>query len=169
MNVHTKVFNFSIFRPINVHTKWNSEKSGTEYHQKQQNMPLFSVKKSNFVSENEHLDKLWGCPFQSNQTKQIKESINLEQMNFRVSENDDVQFNSPSSAVSSDRNVEEMSEIIDEMDEDDLTSSYVIEIDSCNRGTSCESNDVDEAIAWAKEKFHQHSSQDKSHVQGNRL
>lgn len=121
------------------------------------------MKKSDFESENEHLDKLWGCPFRSNQSKEIKESMDLEGLNFRVSQNDDVQFNSPSSVVSSDRNDESIDEMDedDEDDDEDLMSSYVIEIDSCNRGTSCESNDVDEAIAWAKEKFHQHCSQEK--------
>lgn len=87
-------------------------------------------------------------------------------MNFRVSENN-VQFNSPSSAVSSDRNVENCENInidemeLDDIDEDELMSSYVIELNSCSRETAYESTDVDEAIAWAKEKFHNHSSQEK--------
>lgn len=153
----------SKLRPINVKNRLNSVKNGHEDHKKQQKLPSFPDINPNLGSENEFLDKLWSCPFRRNA---IAESVNLEHMNLRVSEND-VQFNSPSSAVSSDRNIETCEIIDDEMgqdfdeDEDELMSSYVIEIDSCNRETTIESNDVDEAIAWAKEKFQKYCSQEK--------
>ncbi|XP_047969188.1 J domain-containing protein required for chloroplast accumulation response 1-like [Salvia hispanica] len=136
----------SKLRPINIKTKWDS------HHKKQ---PLFS----NMDCENEFLEKLWG-------SKEIEENLDIEQMKFRVTENDDVQFNSPSSAISN----AESCEIIDEemememeikIDEDELMSSYVIELDSCSRDTAYESTDVDEAIAWAKDRIHKYSSQEK--------
>ncbi|XP_057797745.1 uncharacterized protein LOC131013632 [Salvia miltiorrhiza] len=139
----------SKLRPINVKSKWNSCRSEDEDDQKKQKSALFP----NFDCENEYLDKLWGCPAGSNTL--MKENVDIEKMNLRVSENDDVQFNSPSSAVSSidEILIDEME--LDDIDEDELMSSYVIELDSCSR---YESTDVDEAIAWAKHKFHTHSS-----------
>ncbi|KAL1567481.1 hypothetical protein AAHA92_02956 [Salvia divinorum] len=138
----------SKLRPINTKTKWNSD------HKKQ---PLFS----NLDRENEFLEKLWG-------SNKMEENLDVEQMKFRVSENDDVQFNSPSSAVSNveswkiiDEEMEMEMEMEMEIDEDELMSSYVIELDSCSRDTVYESTDVDEAIAWAKDKFHKYSSQEK--------
>ncbi|KAH6826250.1 hypothetical protein C2S53_001687 [Perilla frutescens var. hirtella] len=162
----------SKLRPINVKNRWTiSARFGHEDHQKKEKLASFPDIKPTLDSENEFVDKLWGCPFQFSRRNAIAESvINLEQMNLRVSEND-VQFNSPSSAVSSDRNIETCEIIDDEMeqdynvdedeDEDELMSSYVIELDSCNRETTIESNDVDEAIAWAKEKFQKYCSQEK--------
>lgn len=147
-------------------SRWSSANIGQEEVQK---WPSFQDSNSD---ENEFRDKLWSCPFRFSQRNTITESLKLEQMSFGVSEND-VQFNSPSSAVSSDRNLgscEVMDEVleqdemeVDDFDEDELMSSYVIELDSCNRETVFESpNDVDEAIAWAKEKFQKHCSQTTS-------
>lgn len=156
----------SKLRPINVNSRWSSARIGQEEVQK---WPSFQDSNSD---ENEFRDKLWSCPFRFSQRNTITESLKLEQMSFGVSEND-VQFNSPSSVVSSDRNLgscEVMDEVleqdemeVDDFDEDELMSSYVIELDSCNRETVFESpNDVDEAIAWAKEKFQKHCSQTQS-------
>ncbi|XP_042040401.1 uncharacterized protein LOC121785971 [Salvia splendens] len=149
----------SKLRPTNIKTKWDSD------HKKQ---PLFS----NIDCENEFLEKLWG-------SKQIEENLDIEQMKFRVSENDDVQFNSPSSAISNAESCEIMDEEMEmEIDEDELMSSYVIELDSGSRDTAYESTDVDEAIAWAKDRIHKYSSQEKpitqevmdeSHILSNRV
>ncbi|PON82343.1 DnaJ domain containing protein [Trema orientale] len=50
----------------------------------------------------------------------------------------------------------------DEDDDDEVMSSYVIEIGSDHReGTSDNAIGIDEAIAWAKEKFQTHSSSEK--------
>lgn len=158
----------SKLRPINVKSRWSSARIG---HEEEQKWPPFQDSNS----ENEFRDKLWSCPFRFSPRNAIAESLKVEQRRFGVSENE-VQFNSPSSAVSSDRNLgscEAMDEVhvgqdemeVDDFDEEELMSSYVIELDSCNRETAFESpspNDVDEAIAWAKEKFQKHCSQTKS-------
>ncbi|KAL1562574.1 hypothetical protein AAHA92_05141 [Salvia divinorum] len=72
-------------------------------------------------------------------------------------------------------NIERMkAEIIDEemeIDEDEFISSYVIELGSCSRETASAyvPTDVDEAIAWAKEKFHTHSSQEMKPTLASRV
>ncbi|XP_042044804.1 uncharacterized protein LOC121790729 isoform X2 [Salvia splendens] len=149
----------SKLRPINIKTKWDS------HHKKQ---PVFS----NMDCENEFLEKLWG-------SKEIEENLDIEQMKFRVTENDDIQFNSPSSAISNAESCEIIDEEMEmEIDEDELMSSYVIELDSCSRDTAYESTDVDEAIAWAKDRIRKYSSQEKpitqevmdeSHISSNRV
>lgn len=146
-------------------SRWSSARIG---HEEEQKWPPFQDSNS----ENEFRDKLWSCPFRFSPRNAIAESLKVEQRSFGVSENE-VQFNSPSSAVSSDRNLgrcEAMDEVVgqdemevDDFDEEELMSSYVIELDSCNRETALESpNDVDEAIAWAKEKFQKHCSQSQT-------
>lgn len=77
---------------------------------------------------------------------------------------DDLELNSPSSVVSSlCQDVEaKASKIQDkgyreeemEQEEDEVMSSYVIEINVDNREATDEALSVDEAIAWAKEKFY---------------
>ncbi|XP_042058904.1 uncharacterized protein LOC121803291 isoform X1 [Salvia splendens] len=75
--------------------------------------------------------KLGGCP------PRIEENVtNIEQIKLRMK-----------------------AEIIDEemeIDEDEFVSSYVIELDCCSRETASAyvPSDVDEAIAWAKQKLH---------------
>ena len=50
----------------------------------------------------------------------------------------------------------------DDDDDDEVMSSYVIEIGSDHKeGTSDNAVGIDEAIAWAKEKFQTHSSSEK--------
>lgn len=101
---------------------------------------------------------------------------------------DDLELNSPSSAVSSichsteaksgtgrGDDVDEPKaqqvldhqegggeeEVEDNDDDDEVMSSYVIEINSDYREhTVCHAVGIDEAIAWAKEKFQKHSEED---------
>lgn len=103
---------------------------------------------------------------------------------------DDLELNSPSSAVSSichsteakfgpgrgddvdepkaqqvldhqERVGEEVEDKDDDDDDEEVMSSYVIEINSDYReGTVCHAVGIDEAIAWAKEKFQKHSEED---------
>lgn len=57
---------------------------------------------------------------------------------------------------------EEGDDDTDDEDDDEVMSSYVIEIGSDHReGTSDNAFGIDEAIAWAKEKFQTHSSSEK--------
>lgn len=99
------------------------------------------------------------------------ETISVEPTSFRsikVSV-DDLELNSPSSPASSlcqepepktsfmqSGNAMQEQEV--EQEEDEVMSSYVIEINSDYREGTGEAVSIDEAIAWAKEKFQSQSS-----------
>ncbi|KAI3455972.1 hypothetical protein Pfo_012635 [Paulownia fortunei] len=158
----------SKLRPINVSSRWTSRRMGHEDYQRQQNMmPPFAGSQPFHNTENDCPDTLRSYPFGLSRKNASPETISLEPMSngsFRVSA-DDLELNSTSSAVSSvchssdrEQKSREMGDDISvqdamEQDEDEAMSSYVIEINSYNREGTCESNGVDEAIAWAKEKF----------------
>ncbi|KAL3615203.1 hypothetical protein CASFOL_040864 [Castilleja foliolosa] len=112
--------------------------------------------------------------FGSSRRNTSPERINIDpmstSMSFRKSP-DEMKFNSPCSPVSSichsDIETTKMCDneiVVDEDDDDDMMSSYVIEFDVGNNEcmtSSCdhqEPNGVDEAIAWAKEKFQTYKS-----------
>ncbi|XP_057763966.1 uncharacterized protein LOC130985167 isoform X2 [Salvia miltiorrhiza] len=138
-------------RPINVRTTWNSTRMGHEDQLRQQNMmpPFSSIPHSHNGPDN-----LRSFPFGLSRRNASPETISLEPVSngsFRVSADDMELNNSPSSAVSS--------VCHREAEEDEAMSSYVIEINSENREGTCESNGVDEAIAWAKEKSQTHYSE----------
>ncbi|KAI3466846.1 hypothetical protein Pfo_023509 [Paulownia fortunei] len=171
----------SKLRPINVRSRWNSTRMGHDDYQRQQKLPPFAGRQPIYNSEDDFLDNLRNYPFRLSRRNASPESMSLEPISnssFRVSA-DDLQFNSPSSAVSSvcqsDSEIKTC-EIVDEIlgqdaaeqEEDESMSSYVIEINSDNREWICESNGVDEAIAWAKEKFQTHCSEEKPTV-GSKL
>lgn len=114
------------------------------------------------------------------------ETISLEPNSYRsvkqsVDDFDHDHLNSPSSVVSSiyqeteaksgiddDDHVPEAQQEVDQQeeedddddDDDEVISSYVIEINSDYRdqGTVCDAVGIDEAIAWAKEKFQKYSN-----------
>lgn len=104
------------------------------------------------------------------------EAISLEPSSYRsvkVSVDDLELMNSPASVVSSlhqDREAESgfqdhvlpKEEVEQEEDEDEVMSSYVIEINFDHREGTSEAVSIDEAIAWAKEKFQTHSEKDLS-------
>ncbi|KAH6825645.1 hypothetical protein C2S53_017617 [Perilla frutescens var. hirtella] len=162
----------SKLRPINVKSRWNSRRMGNEDYQRQQNMmpnplPPFSGNHHHFHNaENYGSDNLRSYPFGLSRRNASPETISLEPISngsFRVSA-DDMELNSPSSPVSSvchslgqERKGREdevlRPDALEQEEEDEAMSSYVIEINSDNREGTCESNGVDEAIAWAKEKF----------------
>lgn len=50
----------------------------------------------------------------------------------------------------------------DDEDDDEFMSSYVIEINSNLKREDCEASNIDEAIAWAKERFQSQSSDKES-------
>ncbi|XP_050368796.1 auxilin-like protein 1 [Argentina anserina] len=56
---------------------------------------------------------------------------------------------------------EEEEEEDDDDDDDEVMSSYVIEINSDHREGTCEEDNLEEAIAWAKEKFQSFSASEK--------
>ncbi|KAK4399384.1 J domain-containing protein required for chloroplast accumulation response 1 [Sesamum angolense] len=162
----------SKLRPLNVRARWSSRRIGHDDYQRQQNMmPPFAGTRPIYNAENDFSLGL-------SRRNASPETISLEPMSngsFRVSA-DDLKLNSPSSAVSSvcqsdreqtTREIEEeiLRQDAMEQDEDESMSSYVIEINSDIREGTCESNAVDEAIAWAKEKFQTHCHQNKFGMQ----
>ncbi|KAL3851507.1 hypothetical protein ACJIZ3_013389 [Penstemon smallii] len=129
-------------RPINVKSRWNATRMGD---QRQENVG--SSKPMIYSSENENY------PFGLNRRNASPETISVEPMSngsFRVSTQPN---SSPNSSLC--QSPKKTHEEIDEDELDEVMSSYVIEINSDNNkeeGTF-ESNGVDEAIAWAKQKF----------------
>ncbi|KAL7142484.1 hypothetical protein ABFS83_08G125800 [Erythranthe nasuta] len=144
----------------------------TENYQKpQQKSPFFADNNNKpvFNSEKYFFEKSSNCP--------SAESISHSDCHVSA---DDLHFTSPSSDASSashsDTDLErETSEIVhtiwrqdhfmeDEEDEEEEESVYSfinIEINSNNRERTCEPDAIDEAIAWAKQKFHTHCSEEK--------
>jgi hypothetical protein len=90
---------------------------------------------------------------------------------------DDWELNSPSESKCSVHDHVHSEQIIqqdddvesddDYSDDDDFMSSYVIEINSNLKREDCEASDIDEAIAWAKEKFQSGSSDEESSMGNN--
>ncbi|KAE8700759.1 hypothetical protein F3Y22_tig00110556pilonHSYRG00700 [Hibiscus syriacus] len=97
------------------------------------------------------------------------EIISLEPHSFRSVKisADNFEFNSPSSPASSlcHEPVKAPSDSIhqeEEEDEDEVMSSYVIEINSDIRESSGEAVSIDEAIAWAKERCNTQTTSEKT-------
>ncbi|XVF87108.1 hypothetical protein PTKIN_Ptkin18bG0093400 [Pterospermum kingtungense] len=168
----------SKLRPINVPCRWNSATMiGDEEPPHQQGMPAFPGNRS---TENEYLTRsssyYYGLCRRASNSPEI---ISLEPHSYRSVKisADDLEFNSPSSPASSlcqepeprprvqsdsTQQPEEEDEEEDDDDDDEVMSSYVIEINSDLREGTGEAVSIDEAIAWAKERYNRHSS-DKEH------
>ncbi|KAG6416755.1 hypothetical protein SASPL_124193 [Salvia splendens] len=153
----------SKLRPINVRSRWNSTRMGNEDQKSM--VPPFAGSHHCHNGESHCSDNLRSYNFGLGRRNASPETISLEPISnssFRVSADDMELNNSPSSAVSSVchsvwREAEVEGEVlrpdeVEQEEEDEVMSSYVIEINSENREGTCESNGVDEAIAWAKEK-----------------
>ncbi|KZV51035.1 hypothetical protein F511_01827 [Dorcoceras hygrometricum] len=161
-------------RPINVKSSWSPTRMRQNDYRKQQNMTPSTGTQPVFNPEYEYTEDFKKYLFGLSRRNATPETISVEPISnssFRVS-TDCLEPNSPASAVSSvchsdmeqkTRAVEEDMPMQDEveLDEDEVMSSYVIEINSENREGTSESNGVDEAIAWAKEKFHKHCLESK--------
>lgn len=164
----------SKLRPINVPFRWNSASTMPEEHQKKRGMPVFPCQSPSFMEdqfmETEFPENLRSSHFQFSRQFPSPESINLKPNSygsFKLSV-EDIELNSPSSGVSSlsfpvpeirakaeDTMFQEQMEVED----DEVMSSYVIELTSEHREVADEAVDVGEAIAWAKEKFQTSSSE----------
>ncbi|XP_058199756.1 uncharacterized protein LOC131314867 isoform X6 [Rhododendron vialii] len=165
----------SKLRPINVPCRWNS--STTMPYHEHSSQPAFPYNQpshyDNRFPENEYNDNFRSPHFGFPQRVPSPETISLNPNSYRSIKTpmDDLELNSPSSVVSSlCQDVEaKASKIQDkgyreeemEQEEDEVISSYVIEINVDNREATDEALSVDEAIAWAKEKFYMRSD-DKS-------
>lgn len=168
----------SNLRPINVSCKWNSSTMMHEEYPKKQEMPAdFPFTHSSYMEnpfeENEYTTnvKSYNCGFSRHVSSPETISLNPNSHgSFKVSVDDFEIMNSPSSPVSSlCEEVPEaktkfqdtaMEQQVPEQEEDEVMSSYVIEITSRDQreGSREESDDLDEAIAWAKEKSQSKSS-----------
>ncbi|KAJ9153143.1 hypothetical protein P3X46_026618 [Hevea brasiliensis] len=155
-------------RPINVPCRWNSttirpqEQAGKEEMLSfPSNFPSYA---DNYYVENDRNDNFRSSYIKVSRQVSSPETISLEPNSYRsikVSV-DDLELNSPSSPVSSlcqDQDASAgihynlMTEEEMEQEDDELMSSYVIEINSDHREVASEAISIDEAIAWAKEKF----------------
>ncbi|XP_022926616.1 uncharacterized protein LOC111433693 [Cucurbita moschata] len=153
-------------RPINIPTKWNSSKMKPEEHQKKQGMSFFSFNRSSTV-ENQYVDGEVKETFRSSYSGfprpvSSPETISLEPTSYRSMKIsvDDLEPNSPSSASSSlcqGKHDIQINVLADE--DDEVMSSYVIEIGSDYREGTNEAAALDEVIAWAKEKFNTQTSE----------
>lgn len=146
-----------------------------EEYSRKQGMPAFPCNPSPYV-ENHFMkteyDDDSSSIFGFSQRVSFPETISVEPNSYgsiKVSI-DDLELNSPSSAVSSVCQAPEAKPRIpdDELlqgqeteqeDDDEVMSSYVIEITPDRREGTDEADALDEAIAWAKEKFQTHSSE----------
>ncbi|KAI4297587.1 hypothetical protein L6164_037472 [Bauhinia variegata] len=174
----------SKLRSINVPCRWNMLPE--EYPTKQEKAP-FPCKGQPF--EAQYLDNEYKENFRSFHSRFSRkvsspETVSLESNSYqsiKVSM-DDWELNSPFSVVSSICQEPEAKSSIqdhvlpghvteqddddddddDDEDEDEVMSSYVIEINSNLREEDSGAAAIDEAIAWAKEKFQTRSSDEES-------
>ncbi|KAA8519439.1 hypothetical protein F0562_013686 [Nyssa sinensis] len=168
---------FSLFasklRPINIPCRWNSSTLMHEEHPLQQGMPALSCNRPSYFEnqffENDYNENLRSSHFGFSRRVSSPETISLEPNSYRSVKvsMDDLELNSPSSVVSSlcqdleARASKFQDKVLQEevdQEEDEIMSSYVIEINSDHREGTGEELAIDEAIAWAKEKFQAHSS-----------
>ncbi|KAL9354596.1 hypothetical protein Peur_052566 [Populus x canadensis] len=134
---------------------------------RQWNMPSFSCNHADsYYMENEYINENLrnsSCFKASRQVSSPETISDLEPHSYRCLRVslDDLELNSPSTPVSSLCHEPEaekvgvqcntMLEEEMEQDEDEVTSSYVIEKNSNHRGGTGKAVSIDEAIAWAKE------------------
>ncbi|XP_071721631.1 uncharacterized protein [Rutidosis leptorrhynchoides] len=172
----------SKLRPLNVPSRWNSEK---ETNNQTMPMPSFPYLDSNQSAAEIDAFNKTSTPYygfsrhvSSPETVSLRPNNSFHSIKISV---DDLILNSPSSTPDSsicqevperttkvslhddrsrmhDQEVAEM----DDSDDDEAMSSYVIEITSDHReGNAGEAVSIDEAIAWAKEKYQSTPSSDK--------
>ncbi|KAL2494448.1 Chaperone DnaJ-domain superfamily protein [Forsythia ovata] len=167
----------SKLRPINVRSRWTSTRMGHEDYQRQQITPPFSENRAMFNTENDYVDNMRNYTSEFSRRNPSPETLEpIWDGSMRVSA-DDLELKSPSSVVSSVCQLDQQNtacEIEDEilqqendteLEEDEIMSSYVIEINTENREGKCEAIGVDEAIAWAKEKFQTHCRENERSYQ----
>lgn len=176
----------SKLRPLNVPCRRNHSSTTmrtNETSSRKQSIPTFYGNRPSYAEhqfmETENNWNFGRSHFGFSRRVSSPETISLEPDSYpsiKISVEDDVELNSPSSLASSlchgstddhaksesheDHVVEEEEELDqEEEDDDEVMSSYVIEIGSDHREGACDAVGIDEAIAWAKEKFQTHSSE----------
>ncbi|TKY59833.1 Auxilin protein 1 [Spatholobus suberectus] len=182
------------YRPINVPWRWNSSTvmPEAEEHPSKHGVPLFACNGQSFEiqhQENEYKENFRSSHLGSSRRVSSPETISLESSSYQSIKvfTDDWELNSPFSVVSSLFQEPEakfsvhdhvLSEQIiegndddnkdgDDDDDDEVMSSYVIELNTNLRREECGASAIDEAIAWAKEKFQSRSSDEESSVRND--
>ncbi|XP_020204503.1 uncharacterized protein LOC109789873 isoform X2 [Cajanus cajan] len=165
------------YRPINVPCRWNSCTMMPGEHPIKQGGAFFPCNSQSFeiqYQDNEYKESFKSSHLGFSRRVSSPETISLESNSYqsmKVSA-DDWELSSPFSAVSglcqepeakSSVHDHMLPELVMEQDDDDeVMSSYVIEVNSNFREESCGTADIDEAIAWAKEKFQSRNSDEES-------
>ncbi|CAL0327830.1 unnamed protein product [Lupinus luteus] len=169
----------SKLRPINVPCRWDSSTMMLEEQPIKQEKQLFQCNSQSFevqYQENEYKENLKSSHLGFSRRVSSPETVSLESKSCQSIKmlTDDWELSSPFSAVYDlcrepdvkssvhDHVLPEL--VIDEDDDDEIMSSYVIEVNSNLREESCKTSAVDEAIAWAKEKFQSRNSDDESRL-----
>ncbi|KHN38156.1 Auxilin-related protein 2 [Glycine soja] len=178
----------SKLRPINIPWRWNPSTvmpEAEEYTSKL-GVPLFACKDQSFEiqhQDNEYKENFRSPHLGSSRRASSPETISLESNSYQSTKvfTDDWELNSPFSVVSSlyqepeakfsvhDRVLSDqiIEDDDDDDDDDDIMSSYVIELNSNLRREECGESAIDEAIAWAKEKFQSQSSDEESSIRND--
>ncbi|TKY73028.1 Auxilin-related protein 2 [Spatholobus suberectus] len=166
----------SKLRPINVPCRWNSTTMMPGEHPIKQGGSLFPCNSQLFeiqCQDSEYKESFKSSHLGFSRRVSSPETISLESNSYqsmKVSA-DDWELSSPFSAVSGLCQEPEakssvydhmLPELVIEQDDDEVMSSYVIEVNSNLREGSFGTADIDEAIAWAKEKFQSRNSDEES-------
>ncbi|RDX69304.1 Auxilin-like protein 1, partial [Mucuna pruriens] len=179
-------------RPINVPWRWNSSTMMAEAEEppSKHGVPLFACNGHSFeiqYEDNEYKENFRSSYLGSSRRVSSPETVSLESTSYQSIKvlADDWELNSPFSVVSSlfqepeakfsvhnhvlSEQIVEGNDDNDEEDDDDdeVMSSYVIELNSNLRREECGASAVDEAIAWAKEKFQSRSSDEELSVRND--
>lgn len=146
---------------------------------KRQAIPVFQCNRPSYADnhymENDHNHNFRSSYYGFSRRVSSPETISVEPSSYRSIKFsvDDLELNCPSSPASpasslcqepetkpcflhSSGSIVQEQEV--EQEEDEVMSSYVIEINSDHREGTGEAVSIDEAIAWAKEKFQSQSS-----------
>ncbi|MED6147876.1 hypothetical protein PIB30_047992 [Stylosanthes scabra] len=163
----------SKLRPINVPCRWNSCIMMPEEHPIKQGKPLFHCYDQSFEVQYQDIEckgNFKSSQFGLSRKVSSPETISLGSNSCQTMKaTDDFELSSPFSGVSGlcqepDHVLPELVIETDDDDDDDdeVMSSYVIEVNSGTREEHCGSEAIDEAIAWAKEKFQSRNSDEES-------
>ncbi|XP_057738022.1 J domain-containing protein required for chloroplast accumulation response 1-like isoform X2 [Arachis stenosperma] len=166
----------SKLRPINVPCRWNSCTMMPEEHLIKQGKPFFQCNGQSCEVQYQDIEckgNFKSSQFGFSRKVSSPETISLGSNSCRTMKvTDDFELSSPFSAVSGlsqepdakslvhDNVLPEL--VIEPDDDDEVMSSYVIEVNSSTREEHRGSEAIDEAIAWAKEKFQSRNSDEES-------
>ncbi|MED6192638.1 hypothetical protein PIB30_011976 [Stylosanthes scabra] len=164
---------------LSVPWRWNSSSMMREEYPDNHGVPTSPCDSQSLefqFPENEFKQIFKSPKLGSSRRVTSPETISYEYDSYRSGKSaDDWELNSPISVVSSLCQEpeakyslrdcvlkEQITEEEEEDDEDEVMSSYVIELNFNIRREDCEASAIDEAIAWAKEKFQSGSSDEGS-------